>query len=232
LPACALAFLFSLSASGQTPSVSRIVSPPPTPTPASVVPTPAAIVPAPALVAPTPAPIIPKAAPVAPSERIVGIRVVGYQTVSPDTIAHYLGVKVGDPYDPEKIRANFQSLWDVGLLENVSVEAEREAAEVTLVVTIEERPTISSVDFSGNKKLSTSQIKDKLREDKVEIHQGAPLSRGIVRATGSNPTVTCPLHGSMFTLAEGRVLRGPAGAPLAVYDVRASGGRIEVRPRT
>jgi outer membrane protein insertion porin family len=187
LPACALAFLVSFSASGQTPSVSRIVSPPPTPTPAAVVPTPAAAAPAPALVAPAPAPLIPnpKPAPVAPSERIVGIRVVGYQTVSPDTIAHYLGVKVGDPYDPEKIRANFQSLWDVGLLENVSVEAERDAAGVTLVVTIEERPTISSVDFSGNKKLSTSQIKDKLREEKVEIHQGAPLSLRDIAKTRS-----------------------------------------------
>ena len=185
------------------PSVSRIVSPPPTPTPGAVVPTPAAVVPtpaavvptpavgapAPALVAPAPAPNIlnpnPKPAPVAPSERIVGIRVVGYQTVSPDTIAHYLGVKVGDPYDPEKIRANFQSLWDVGLLENVSVESERDAAGVTLVVTIEERPTISSIDFTGNKKLSTSQIKDKLREDKVEIHQGAPLSLRDIAKTRS-----------------------------------------------
>jgi outer membrane protein insertion porin family len=189
-------FLASLPASGQTPSVSRTVSPPPTPTPGAVVPTPAAVVPtravgapAPALVAPTPAPNIlnpnPKPAPVAPSERIVGIRVVGYQTVSPDTIAHYLGVKVGDPYDPEKIRANFQSLWDVGLLENVSVEAERDAAGVTLVVTIEERPTISSIDFTGNKKLSTSQIKDKLREEKVEIHQGAPLSLRDIAKTRS-----------------------------------------------
>jgi outer membrane protein insertion porin family len=196
-------FLASLPASGQTPSVSRTVSPPPTPTPGAVVPTPAAVVPtpgavvptravgapAPALVAPTPAPNIlnpnPKPAPVAPSERIVGIRVVGYQTVSPDTIAHYLGVKVGDPYDPEKIRANFQSLWDVGLLENVSVEAERNAAGVTLVVTIEERPTISSIDFTGNKKLSTSQIKDKLREEKVEIHQGAPLSLRDIAKTRS-----------------------------------------------
>jgi outer membrane protein insertion porin family len=196
-------FLASLPASGQTPSVSRTVSPPPTPTPgavvltpAAVVPTPAAVVPtravgapAPALVAPAPAPNIlnpnPKPAPVAPSERIVGIRVVGYQTVSPDTIAHYLGVKVGDPYDPEKIRANFQSLWDVGLLENVSVEAERDAAGVTLVVTIEERPTISSIDFTGNKKLSTSQIKDKLREEKVEIHQGAPLSLRDIAKTRS-----------------------------------------------
>ena len=43
----------------------------------------------------------------------------------PDRVArrrsrHYLGVKVGDPYDPDKIRDNFQTLWDVGLLENLS----------------------------------------------------------------------------------------------------------------
>jgi len=149
-------------------------------------PTPVSTRAAPTAAAPGPTPAAPAvASPVPASERIVGIRVVGYQTVSPDTIAHYLGVKVGDPYDPEKIRANFQSLWDVGLLENVSVEAERDAAGVTLVVTIEERPTISSVDFTGNKKLSTSQIKDKLREDKVEIHQGAPLSLREIAKTRS-----------------------------------------------
>ena len=128
--------------------------------------------------APPPAPT-----PVPPSEKIVGIRVVGYQTVSPETIAHYLGVKVGDPYDPEKIRANFPALWEVGLLENVSVEAERDAAGVTLVVTLEERPTISAVDFTGNKKVSTSQIRDRLKEQKVEIKQGAPLSlRDVAKA--------------------------------------------------
>ncbi|MGH9367812.1 MAG: POTRA domain-containing protein, partial [Thermoanaerobaculia bacterium] len=127
----------------------------------------------------------PAAQPAAPSERIVGIRVVGFQTVSPDTIAHYLGVKVGDPYDPERIRSNFQSLWDVGLLENISVEAERDAGGVTLVVTLEERPTISSVDFTGNKKLSTSQIRDRLREEKVEIRQGAPLALRDIAKTRS-----------------------------------------------
>ena len=111
---------------------------------------------------------------------------IGYQTVSPDTISHYLGVKVGDPYDPEKIRGNFQALWDVGLLENLSVEAEHDPAGVTLVVTIEERPTISAIDFTGNKKVSTSQIKDKLKEDKVEIHQGAPLSLRDIAKTRSS----------------------------------------------
>jgi len=151
---------------------------PPTPSPA-----------APEASAPSPAPPIPSVTP-APSEtqqapppaaaagadRIVGIRVVGYQTVSPDTIAHYLGIKVGDRYDPEAIRANFQKLWDVGLLENLHIEAERAADGVTLVVTIEERPVVKEVEFTGNKKLSTSQIKDALKENKVEVKAGAPLN--------------------------------------------------------
>ena len=156
LPACLVLLGLAFAARAQTP-------PSPTPPPAE---------------APAPNPT-----PVPPSEKIVGIRVVGYQTVSPETIAHYLGVKVGDPYDPEKIRQNFPALWEVGLLENVSVEAERDAAGVTLVVSIEERPTISNVDFTGNKKVSTSQIRDRLKEQKVEIKQGAPLSlRDVAKA--------------------------------------------------
>jgi outer membrane protein insertion porin family len=101
---------------------------------------------------------------------------VGYQTVAPDTISHYLGVKAGDPYDPDKIRENFQTLWDVGLLENVSIEAERGPEGVTLVVTIEERPTVKDFDFTGNKKFSNTQIRDRLRESKIEVRPGAPLS--------------------------------------------------------
>lgn len=135
-------------------------------------------------VPPAPAPTLPagEAVVVEPSERILGIRVLGYQTVSPDTIAHYLGIKVGDAYDPEKIRQNFHALWDVGLLENVRIDAERTPSGVTLVVTIEERPIIKTVEFTGNKKLSTSQIRDRLKEAKVEVRPGAPLSlRDIAR---------------------------------------------------
>lgn len=164
--------------------------PPPVPSPTPQVPAPAspsAAAPAPAAPAPTPSPsgVPPVASETAPAgtpasasgpETIVGIRVVGYQTVSPDTIAHYLGIKVGDTYDPEKLRQNFPTLWEAGLLENAKIEAERSPAGVTLVVTIEERPVIKDVEFVGNKKLSTSQIKDQLKEGKAEVHAGAPLS--------------------------------------------------------
>jgi nitrite reductase/ring-hydroxylating ferredoxin subunit len=61
-------------------------------------------------------------------------------------------------------------------------------------------------------------------------HQGAPLSRGRVSGTGATLAVTCPLHGSMFRLADGRVLRGPAMRPVASYEARIVEDRVEVRP--
>jgi nitrite reductase/ring-hydroxylating ferredoxin subunit len=62
-------------------------------------------------------------------------------------------------------------------------------------------------------------------------HQGAPLDRGPVAAMGSDPAVTCPFHGSVFRLEDGRVLRGPASAPVRAFQTRVRDGVIEVRQR-
>jgi outer membrane protein insertion porin family len=192
LAAAVAAALISFGAAG----LAAQEPPPPSPTPAAptlglpkslFAPTPPPEAPpatAPAQTAPAQtAPATQEPATTYSGEKIVGIRVVGYQTVSPDTIAHYLGIKVGDPYDPTKIQQNFHSLWDVGLLENVQIEAEHEAGGVTLVVTIEERPIIKEIEFTGNKKLSSSQIRDVLKEAKAEVKVGGPMSvRDVAKA--------------------------------------------------
>jgi nitrite reductase/ring-hydroxylating ferredoxin subunit/uncharacterized membrane protein len=61
--------------------------------------------------------------------------------------------------------------------------------------------------------------------DNVCSHAGGLLSRGTV--TGL--TVTCPLHGSRFALANGCVRRGPAHQPQPVLPTRIRNGWIEVR---
>lgn len=62
-------------------------------------------------------------------------------------------------------------------------------------------------------------------------HQGAGLDRGVVKIAGSVRTVTCPAHGSVFRLDDGKVMRPPATKPVASYDVKAEGGRVFLRPR-
>ena len=50
-------------------------------------------------------------------------------------------------------------------------------------------------------------------------HVGGPLDRGSV----NGGAVTCPLHGSQFDLASGRVLRGPATQAVRSYRVTRQG---------
>ncbi len=62
--------------------------------------------------------------------------------------------------------------------------------------------------------------------------QGAPLDRGPVRVGGSEATVTCQAHGSMFRLEDGGVVRGPATQPVPAYAARVTDGMVELNLRT
>ena len=62
-------------------------------------------------------------------------------------------------------------------------------------------------------------------------HQGAPLDKGVVRIAGSQRTVTCPAHGSMYSLDDGSVVRGPAHEPVPACDVRVEAGTVQLRWR-
>jgi nitrite reductase/ring-hydroxylating ferredoxin subunit/uncharacterized membrane protein len=61
--------------------------------------------------------------------------------------------------------------------------------------------------------------------DNLCSHAGGLLSRGPVDGL----TVTCPLHGSRFSLATGCVSRGPSSQPQPVLPTRIRNGWIEVR---
>ncbi len=56
-------------------------------------------------------------------------------------------------------------------------------------------------------------------------HRGGPLHEGRIE----DGCVTCPLHGSSFSLADGSVLRGPATGPQPAWETRVIDGRVEVR---
>jgi nitrite reductase/ring-hydroxylating ferredoxin subunit/uncharacterized membrane protein len=61
--------------------------------------------------------------------------------------------------------------------------------------------------------------------DNLCSHAAGLLSRGTVEGL----TVTCPLHGSQYCLADGSVRRGPSHQPQPVLRARVRNGWIEVR---
>lgn len=59
----------------------------------------------------------------------------------------------------------------------------------------------------------------------VCTHRGAPLDEGAV----ADGCVTCPWHGSIFALDDGRVIAGPATFPQPRFEARIAGATIELR---
>ena len=60
--------------------------------------------------------------------------------------------------------------------------------------------------------------------DNVCTHALARMSEGLLKGT----RLTCPLHGAIFDVRNGAVLRGPATIPLAAFQTRVVDGMIEV----
>ncbi len=88
------------------------------------------------------------------------IRVEGIQRTEAGTVFSYLPVKVGDTLTDAKAAAAIKSLFGTGFFKDVRLEVEGDV----LVVLIEERPAISSLDFVGVKAFDKEQLRKGLRE--------------------------------------------------------------------
>lgn len=88
------------------------------------------------------------------------IRVEGIQRTEAGTVFNYLPVKVGDTFTDEKGAASIKALYATGFFKDVRVEAEGDV----LVVTVEERPAISAVEFTGTKEFDKDTLTKALKE--------------------------------------------------------------------
>lgn len=88
------------------------------------------------------------------------IRVEGVQRTEAGTIFSYLPIKSGDTVDDEKISAAVKALYATGFFRDVRLERQGDV----LVVVVQERPTISSLTFVGNKEFDTDTVRKALKE--------------------------------------------------------------------
>jgi len=88
------------------------------------------------------------------------IRVVGIQRVDAGTVFGYLPVRIGETLTAEAASRAVRTLFATGLFNDVRLEVEGDV----LVVAVDERPAIASVDISGAKALPTDALLKGLSE--------------------------------------------------------------------
>jgi outer membrane protein insertion porin family len=91
---------------------------------------------------------------------IKDIRIEGIQRTEPGTVFSYLPVRVGDTYTDQKGETAIKALYATGFFKDVRLEVEGNV----LVVAVEERPAIASVEFSGVKEFDKDQLAKALKD--------------------------------------------------------------------
>ncbi|MGB7101250.1 MAG: outer membrane protein assembly factor BamA, partial [Xanthobacteraceae bacterium] len=102
-------------------------------------------------------------------DTITSIRVIGNRRIPKETILARMFTHEGDTYDPISIERDFNSLWNTGYFDDLRIEREDSEKGVILNVFVREKPTIREINYKGNNSITTSDILDRFKKEKVGL---------------------------------------------------------------
>lgn len=94
------------------------------------------------------------------------IEVVGLQRISQGTVFDYLPINIGQQVDASTIRDSIRALYKTGFFRDISMRREGD----TLIIIVQERPSIASFAVVGNKLIKSDDLNKNL--DKVGLQTG------------------------------------------------------------
>ncbi|MBI1746538.1 MAG: outer membrane protein assembly factor BamA [Acidobacteria bacterium] len=97
------------------------------------------------------------------------VDIAGNKRVTEDTIRFYLQTKSGDPYDEQRIQADFQALLRLKSFKDVRVEEKDGSSGKIITFHVEEWPLIRQIEYIGNKSFSNSDILEHFKNRKVGL---------------------------------------------------------------
>ncbi len=107
---------------------------------------------------------------------VADIQVEGNERIDLGTILTYLPVRTRDRFDPSRDSARaLKALYETGLFDDVVVK--RRGSNI-LVVEVQERPAIGSIEISGNKKIPTDELENSLQQ--ADIALGRVYNRSLL----------------------------------------------------
>lgn len=115
------------------------------------------------------------------AETVRAVEFRGLHLLAEETLRFYLGLEEGRELDEAALDRNLRELWERRLVDDVRIDKEPVEGGVRLIVTVVERPILRSIDYKGLKRLSLTDINERIAKDQVDVREGDPLDLGEVR---------------------------------------------------
>jgi outer membrane protein insertion porin family len=162
--------------------------------------------------------------------KLKDIRVEGLQRIESGTVFASLPFRVGDMYNDESGAAAIRALFALGLFKDVRLDAQGDV----LVVIVEERPSISEVEWVGLKEFDKDVLVKALKE--VGISEGRPFDKALADKAEQElkrQYITRSLYGAEVVTTVTPVDRNRVkltftvseGGPSKIKEIRISGNQ-------
>ena len=103
------------------------------------------------------------------AQNIDQIRVIGNRRIPKETVLARLFTHPGDTYDSISVERDFNSLWNTGYFDDLRIEREDSEKGIILNIFLREKPTIREINYKGLSSISTSDVLDRFKKEKVGL---------------------------------------------------------------
>ncbi len=97
-------------------------------------------------------------------KKIHQIEIKGLKRIEKDAVLAKLGSKVGQPLSSEQVHSDIQTLFQAGWFDDIATQGEEEGGDqVKLIFEFKEHPVISKLEFDGNERLTSDDLKEVIK---------------------------------------------------------------------
>jgi len=154
------------------------------------------------------------------SQTIDQIRVIGNRRIPKETILARLFTHPGDTYDPASIERDFNSLWNTGYFADLRIEREDTEKGIILNVFVRERPTIREINYKGNNSVSTSDILDRFKKEKVGLSVEGQFDPSKIARAEAVLRELLAEHGHQFAIIKPEVKTIPPASVQVNFNIK------------
>jgi outer membrane protein insertion porin family len=106
------------------------------------------------------------------------VEVHGLVTLLEESLLYYLELEPGRPWDPGALNDAIKELWKREFIDDIQVGVEPVEGGVKVIITLQERPILTSIDYRGLKKLNRADIADYIDRQRIRLYENSPLNVG------------------------------------------------------
>ncbi len=154
------------------------------------------------------------------SQTIDQIRVIGNRRIPKETVLARLFTHPGDSYDPISIERDFNSLWNTGYFEDLRIEREDTEKGIVLNVFLREKPTIREINYKGLNTVSTSDVLDRFKKEKVGLSVESQFDQTKIKRAETVIKNILAEHGHQFATIKTEVKTIPPASVQVNFNIK------------